>query len=70
MSETTESEALHPCPCCGSLVISSPGEFEICDICWWEDDPVQAANPDAAGGANELSLNEARMRWRASRPEA
>lgn len=49
-----------PCPCCKSLVLEESGEYEICPVCGWEDDPVQRKDPDFAGGANELSLNEAR----------
>jgi hypothetical protein len=41
------------------------GEYEICEICGWEDDPVQSADPDYAGGANEESLNECRAKWTA-----
>ena len=52
-----------PCPCCGAKVFSSRGEFEICEICGWEDDPVQEADPDYAGGANKKSLNQARTEW-------
>ncbi|AZO06275.1 MAG: hypothetical protein E5V91_29460 [Mesorhizobium sp.] len=48
---------LFPCQCCGSLAIGEPGNYEICQECGWEDDLVQAADPDCAGGANELSLN-------------
>jgi hypothetical protein len=29
-------------------------------VCWWEDDPIQFADPDYRGGANQPSLNEAR----------
>ncbi|MBR1270839.1 hypothetical protein JQ629_25520 [Bradyrhizobium sp. AUGA SZCCT0222] len=53
---------LFPCPCCRSSVVSEPGNYEICQVCGWEDDPVQAADPDYAGGANELSLNQYRDR--------
>lgn len=53
----------HPCPCCGSRVLTTPGKYEICEICSWEDDPVQYADPDYAGGANKLSLNHARKEW-------
>jgi hypothetical protein len=35
-------------------------------VCGWEDDPVQRADPSFAGGANVLSLNEARAAWRES----
>ncbi|WP_352708292.1 CPCC family cysteine-rich protein [Mesorhizobium opportunistum] len=53
---------LFPCPCCGSRVVREPGNYEICKECGWEDDPVQGADPDYAGGANELSLNQYRDR--------
>ena len=48
------------CMCCGYRTFNSrpPGTYEICVICGWEDDPVQAADPDLAGGANHLSLRE------------
>jgi hypothetical protein len=37
--------------------------FEICPLCDWQDDNVQNADPDYAGGANEMSLNEYRSLW-------
>ena len=54
---------LFPCPCCGSRVIDASGTYEVCEVCGWEDDPVQLADPDYSGGANAESLNAARMRW-------
>lgn len=49
----------YPCPCCGHLVFAlSPGSYDICPICWWEDDPVQLRWPDYEGGANSPSLIE------------
>ena len=39
------------------------GGYEICDVCDWEDDPVQFGEPDYAGGANKISLNQARKEW-------
>ncbi|CAL2104427.1 protein of unknown function [Tenacibaculum sp. 190130A14a] len=26
------------CPCCGYKTLESRNEFDICKICWWEDD--------------------------------
>lgn len=46
------------------------GEYEICDVCGWEDDPVQSADPDYVGGANKLSLKEARKEWSNRQSEA
>ncbi len=56
---------LFACPCCGfhTLDEQPPGTFEICDVCGWEDDDVQASDPDYSGGANVLSLREAQRRW-------
>ena len=66
-----ELNELAPCPCCGAKVISEPDGYEICDVCGWEDDPVQSADPNYAGGANKESLNEARKKWvsRSQRPQ-
>ena len=38
--------------------------YDICPICFWEDDGVQFADPDYEGGANEESLNAARANFR------
>lgn len=61
MSATTDD--LYPCPCCSSRTLGALGSYEICDVCGWEDDPVQSADPDYAGGANHENLNSARRRW-------
>jgi hypothetical protein len=53
-----------PCPCCGFLVFDqSPGSYEICKICFWEDDLVQLGFPKFAGGANKPSLMEAQRNF-------
>lgn len=50
----------HSCPCCGQCEFPEEGSYEICPVCNWEDDPVQAEDPGYKGGANVMSLNEAR----------
>lgn len=55
---------LLPCDCCGAHTIAARGQYEVCSRCGWEDDPVQAKDPDFAGGANPTSLNQARAAWR------
>ncbi len=54
---------LLPCPCCGSYTLSEVGAYEICPVCFWEDDPVQLSDPTYSGGANQDSLNKARENW-------
>ena len=49
------------CQCCGCLTIEE--EYDICPVCCWEDDNVQSKDPCFAGGANRVSLNEARENY-------
>lgn len=59
-------EARFPCPSCGYIVFTDlPGSYDICPICFWEDDIVQLAFPDMAGGANSVSLIEAQSNFTA-----
>lgn len=46
------------CPCCGKSIVAE--EYEICNVCGWENDPIQRDHPEMRGGANEMSLEEAR----------
>lgn len=57
------------CLCCGFLTLDEepPGTYDICAVCFWEDDPVQGADPTVVGGANAVSLLEARQNFRAQR---
>jgi hypothetical protein len=38
---------------------SPPGSYEVCHVCFWEDDLVQLLDPWFAGGANVPSLVKA-----------
>ena len=51
------------CACCGFATLPAGSVYEICQLCGWQDDGVQNADPDYAGGANLLSLNEYCARW-------
>jgi hypothetical protein len=37
------------------------GTYNICEVCGWEDDQVQLANPCSGGGANSESLYESQL---------
>lgn len=53
-----------PCPCCGSLTLEGDeGDYDICPVCFWEDDPLQLRDPTYAGGANAVSLEQARHNY-------
>ncbi|MBC8876598.1 MAG: hypothetical protein H8E44_44790 [Planctomycetes bacterium] len=53
------------CPCCGYATLDARGEYDICTICWWEDDGQD--NDDAnvvRGGPNSnVSLTRARINF-------
>ncbi len=54
----------HRCPCCGFYTLEDCGEYSICPVCFWEDDPYQQQNPDYESGANNTSLNAAIENYR------
>ncbi len=53
------------CPCCGykTLKEKPPGTYDICKICFWEDDLIQFNDPDYKGGANNISLRQAQKNF-------
>jgi hypothetical protein len=58
----------YACDCCGFLTLLNPGYYEICDVCGWDDDRVDAGRirlgPDAPSGPNHVSLTQARTNFR------
>ena len=52
--------------CCGNITLEhqEPLYYEICPVCFWENDPIQNNHPDFRGGANEISLNEAILNYK------
>src|SRR5262249_62011638 len=43
------------CPCCNSRTLYGRGQFELCPVCYWEDDGMDQDNP---------WLGQARMNYR------
>ena len=56
----------YPCACCGYLTMdgSESGSFDICAVCYWEDNNVQFANVNYRGGANDENVSEARDNYK------
>ena len=54
------------CPCCGCKTLPERGGFEICEVCFWEDDGQDDYDADLIrGGPNSsLSLTQARLNYR------
>ncbi|HEV8485466.1 MAG TPA: CPCC family cysteine-rich protein [Blastocatellia bacterium] len=54
------------CPCCGFLTLTERSAFELCPVCFWEDDGQDNADADDnRGGPTSSSLTEARRNFRA-----
>jgi hypothetical protein len=53
------------CPCCGCKTLSERTAFEICDVCYWEDDGQDDADADEcrSGPNGTPSLREARANY-------
>ena len=53
------------CPCCGCRTLEERGMFEICPVCFWEDDGQDDHDAHLVrGGPNgELSLSIARENY-------
>ena len=62
----------YPCHCCGYLTLSEPPcgfgpapdaqSFEICKVCFWEDEMWEF--DETAGGANRVPLSVARRNFK------
>lgn len=55
------------CPCCGCKTLGERGDYEICAVCFWEDDGQDDDDADEVfGGSNgNLSLTVGRANYRA-----
>jgi hypothetical protein len=55
----------HRCPCCKFRTLSARGSFEICPVCYWEDDGQGEHDADVVrGGPNgSLSLRQAHLNY-------
>ena len=55
----------YKCPCCGHYTFEKKERtYDICPVCFWEDDPEQFNNPTMPRGANHVSLTEARINYK------
>ena len=66
VSKSTEKQPTYRCPCCGCLTLCGRAGYEICPVCYWEDDGQDSHDADEVrGGPNgSLSLTQARESYR------
>src|SRR5207249_13923 len=53
------------CPCCFYLTLTERGGYDLCEVCWWEDDGQDDETADEVwGGPNsDLSLSQGRYNF-------
>lgn len=53
------------CPCCGYPTLAGRAMYQICELCWWEDDGQDDGNADVVMGSpnQDYSLTEARANF-------
>ncbi len=54
-------EKLLPCPCCHYETLEQRGEYDICPVCFWEDDGNN--EPSRYSGPNHMTLSEGRSNY-------
>ena len=56
--------SLTQCDCCDYFTIPDGNDYEICPICFWEQDAFGISEPDQPSGPNHgLSLREGRKNF-------
>jgi len=54
------SVKFQPCACCDYFAVDSDEDWEICAVCYWEQDPLCLTHPNFPSDANHgLSLCDA-----------
>lgn len=49
------------CPVCGYLTLDERNTFDICGICFWEDDGIDDFEENEDSGPNHMTLKEGRL---------
>ncbi len=58
------NDALMQCDCCDYFTIPTGSEYDICRICFWEQDCFGISKPDQRSGANHgLTLRQGRWNF-------
>lgn len=58
-------DPIYECPCCHYMTLHERGGYEICPVCYWEDDGQDEHDAEEIrGGPNEnLSLRDAQRNF-------
>jgi len=54
-------EPMFTCPCCGLNTLTEEASYDICKVCWWEDDGLDNSSAHRHSGPNHISLIRGRI---------
>lgn len=64
--KSSNNQAEYECPCCCNLTFYDKpgGTFDICPVCFWEDDDLSTTSPEQTFDINKVSLNQAKINYK------
>lgn len=54
----------YQCPCCDYFTLETKAGYDICPVCFWEDDGLEFENLDEESGPNKITLREGRANFK------
>jgi hypothetical protein len=55
---------MYACPCCGYKTLSDTGAYDLCPVCWWEDDGLEPWEYSAPNGQTLVEAQQAYLAQR------
>lgn len=63
--DTRIMSSRYTCPCCGHQTLTEgPGAYDLCPVCYWEDDGCHEDDAASLEGPNGITLAEGQRRYR------
>lgn len=62
-SVADETPPREVCPCCDYVTLSERGSYDICPVCFWEDDGQDVDQLDVFSGPNHMTLRQGRANF-------
>ena len=53
----------YQCPCCDYFTLEEVGNYDICPICFWENDGLDIDGIDKHSGPNHMTIREGRANF-------
>ena len=57
------SEGRFQCPCCDFYTLEQRGAYDVCPVCYWEDDGQDLDRVDEVSAPNHITLRQARRNF-------